>query len=177
MSARFKRLLMAVSLFLFVTVAHAQVSAGDTPPDYLGKTRHGDDINISAMHGKVVVVAFWASWCTYCQKEFPVLANIQKLVSPEKLQVVAVNQDDRETFIKLVRALTKATPDLIYTYDPGEVGKTYGTTSIPRTMLVDRDGKVAYVHVGYGESTLESLADELNELLAKPATQAAAPSS
>lgn len=176
MSAWFKRLWLAAPLFFFVSLAQAQVSPGDTPPDFLGKTRHGDDINISAMHGKVVVVAFWASWCQYCREEFPILASIQKLVSPAQLQVVAVNQDERETFIKLVRALARSTPDLIYTYDPGAVGKAYGTKSIPRTMLIDRDGKVAYVHVGYDSGVVNDLAEEINELLAKPAGQVAPPS-
>lgn len=177
MSAFIKRLLGAVSLFLFVAMVHAEVSPGDTPPDSLGQTRKGDDVLISHMHGKVVVVVFWASWCQYCQKEFPVLANLQKLVSPARLQVVAVDQDEREMFIKLNRALAKVTPDIIYTYDPGAVGKAYGANSIPRTMLIDRDGKVAYVHVGYDDDVVNDLAKEVTALLAQPAGQAAPPSS
>lgn len=176
MSALFKRLLVAASLFLFVTVAQAQVKPGDTPPDYLGKTRKGDEINLSAMRGKVVIVAFWASWCPSCREEFPILANIQKLAGPAQIQVIAVNQDDRELFVKLYRALAKTTPDLIYTHDPGEVGKAYGVNSIPRTLMIGRDGKVAYVHFGYGENVLEDYAEEINELLAKPVTPASKPS-
>lgn len=88
-----------------------------------------------------------------------------------------MNHDERETFIKLIRALAKTTPDLIYTHDSGAVGKAYGATSIPRTMLIDRDGKVAYVHVGYSDDVVNDLAEELNTLLAKPAAQVAQPSS
>jgi len=177
MSALIKRLLVAVPLLLLVSMTQAEVSPGDTPPDFLGQTRKGDDVHISAMHGKIIVVAFWASWCQYCQKEFPVLANIQKLVSPAQLQVVAVDQDEREVFVRLNRALARATPDVIYTYDPGAVGKAYGAKSIPRTMLIDRDGKVAYVHVGYDDDVVDDLAKEITALLAKPAGQAAQPSS
>lgn len=176
MSALLKRLLVAASL-LFVSVAQAGIAAGDTPPDFLGQTRKGDDIHVSDMHGKVVVVAFWASWCQYCMKEFPALANIQKLVSPNQLQVVAINQDERDTFVKLSRALAKITPDVIYTRDRGPVGKTYDVKSIPRTVLIDRDGKVAYINIGYGDDTLDDLANEINTLLAKPASPATAPSS
>jgi len=176
MSAWFRRLLVVVPL-LFVSVAQAGIAAGDTPPDFLGQTRKGEDIHVSDMHGKVVVVAFWASWCQYCMKEFPVLANIQKLVSPQQLQVVAIDQDDRNTFVQLSRALAKVTPDVIYTRDQGPVGKTYEVKSIPRTLLIDRDGKVAYVHFGYGDDTLNDLANEINTLLAKPAGQVAPPSS
>jgi thiol-disulfide isomerase/thioredoxin len=177
MSALIKRLMVAAPLLLFFAMAQADVSPGDTPPDFLGQTRKGEDIHISNMHGKVVVVAFWASWCQYCQKEFPILANMQRLVSPAQLQVIAVDQDEREVFVRLNRALARSTPDIIYTYDPGPVGKAYGAKTIPRTMLIDRDGKVAYVHVGYDDDVVDDLAKEITALLAKPAGQAAQPSS
>jgi thiol-disulfide isomerase/thioredoxin len=175
MSAFLKRLLLAIPLLLLVNVVRAGVAAGDAPPDFLGQTRKGDDIRVRDMHGKVLVVAFWASWCQYCMKEFPVLANLQSLVSPAQLQVVAVNQDDRDLFVRLTRALAKVTPHVIYTRDRGPVGKAYDVTSIPRTLLIDRDGKVAYVHIGYDDDTLNDLANEINTLLAKPAGQAAPP--
>jgi thiol-disulfide isomerase/thioredoxin len=177
MSTFIKRLLFAVPLLMFMTAAQAGVAVGDTPPDYLGQTRRGDDIHVSHMHGKVVIVTFWASWCQYCRKELPMLANIQKLVSPDQLQVVAINRDDRDTFIKLSRALAKATPDLIYTFDQGNISKAYDADTIPRTLLIDRDGTVAYVHKGYGDNTLDDLAREINNLLKKPAQQPSAPPS
>jgi thiol-disulfide isomerase/thioredoxin len=177
MLAGFKRLLLAIPLLLCFSVAQAGVGTGDTPPDFVGKTRTDDAVHISDMYGKIVVIAFWASWCEYCRKELPVLAGIQKLVSPQKLQIVAINRDDRDTFLKLSHELRKATPGVIYTYDEGQIAKTYGVQVIPQTLLVDRDGKVAYKHVGYGDRTLDDLVDEINSLLAKPAQAAATPSS
>lgn len=172
-----KRCLFAMPLLLCMTMAQAGVDAGDTPPDFLGKTRAGDAIHASDMQGKIVVIAFWASWCKYCQKELPVLSGIQNLVNSQRLQVVAVNVDDHDTFLKLSRALGRITPNLIYTFDPGPVSKAYGANTIPRTWLIDRDGKVAYVHVGYDDDTLQDLANEINGLLAKPAQPATPPSS
>ncbi|GLQ94427.1 TlpA family protein disulfide reductase [Dyella acidisoli] len=177
MPAFLKRCLFVIPLLLSAAVAQAGVAVGDTPPDLLGKTRAGDVIHVGDMHGKVVVIAFWASWCKYCQQELPVLSGIQKLVSPQQLQIVAVNVDDHDTFLKLSRALGKVTPNLIYTFDKGPVSKAYGADTIPRTWLIDRDGKVAYVHVGYDDDTLHDLADEINGLLAKPAQPVASPSS
>jgi thiol-disulfide isomerase/thioredoxin len=129
------------------------------------------------MHGKIVVITFWASWCTYCQKELSVLAGVQKLISPEKLQVVAVDVDDHDTFLKLSRALPKVAPGLIYTFGEKPVAKSYEIKTIPRIWLIDRDGKVAYAHDGYDDDTLNDLANEINSLLAKPAQAAAVPSS
>jgi thiol-disulfide isomerase/thioredoxin len=172
-----RRYLLAILFLLPASVAQAGVAVGDTPPDFLGKTRGGDSVLASDMHGKVVVIAFWASWCGYCQKELSVLAGIQKLISPEKLQVVAVDVDDHDTFLRLSRALPKIAPGLIYTFGQAPVSKSYAIKTIPRTWLIDRDGKVAYAHDGYDDDTLNDLANEINTLLAKPVQPAAAPSS
>jgi thiol-disulfide isomerase/thioredoxin len=177
MPAFLKRCLFIVPLWLCVTMAHAGIGAGDAPPDFVGDTRAGDAVHISDMHGKIVVIAFWASWCQYCQKELPILAGLQKIVSPQQLQVVAINRDDHGTFLKLSHKLMKLTPDLVYTFDEGRVSKAYGVDTIPQTLLIDRDGKVAHVHVGYDDSTLDDLANEINSLLATPSSPVAAPSS
>lgn len=177
MPAFFKRCLVAMPLWLCMAMAQAHVTAGDTPPDYLGDTRGGDAIHVSDMHGKIVVIAFWASWCQYCQKELPILASIQKLVSPQQLQVVAIDRDERDTFRELSHKLAKVTPNLIYTFDQGPISKAYGVDGIPYTLLIDRDGKVAYIHTGYGDGTLDDLADEINGLMAKSTQKAAPPSS
>jgi thiol-disulfide isomerase/thioredoxin len=166
-----KRCLIALPFLLSASLVQAGVAAGDTPPDSLGKTRAGDVVRVSDMRGRVVVITFWASWCQYCRKELPTLAGIQQLAKAENLQVVAVNTDDRATFAKLVRALDGMAPGVIYTRDEGPVSKAYAATSIPRTFLIDREGKVAYVHVGYDDDTLDDLAKEINGLLAKPARQ------
>lgn len=176
MPAMFRRGLWALPLWLFVSAVQAHLAPGDTPPDFLGNTRAEDPVHVSDMRGKVVVVTFWASWCHYCQQELPSLAGIQKLVSPRQLQVVAVNRDDRDTFLKLDHYLAKKTPSLVLTFDPGAVGKAYGINGIPNTFLIDRDGKVAYVHVGYGDDMLDGIASEINNLLARPAQASATPS-
>jgi thiol-disulfide isomerase/thioredoxin len=177
MQAILKRCLFTAPLWILMTAAQAHLTPGDTPPDFLGNTRAEDAVHLSGLHGKVVVVTFWASWCHYCQEELPSLAGIQKLVSPEQLQVVAVNRDDRDTFLKLNRYLAKKTPNLILTFDPGPVGKAYQINGIPNTFLIDRDGKVANVYVGYDDDMLDSIASDINSLLAKPAKTVASPPS
>jgi thiol-disulfide isomerase/thioredoxin len=168
MSALLYRCWLVLPLLLFMSLARAHVMAGDTPPDFLGETRGGDAIHLSAMRGKVVVVTFWASWCPTCMKEFPNLTGIQKLVSPAQLQVVAINQDDHATFRKLSRYLEEKAPNLVLAFDPGPIAKAYGANAIPETLLIDRDGKVAYIHIGYSDDMLDDIASEISRLLAKP---------
>src|SRR3954462_11248941 len=93
-------------LFALAGPAHAGIGIGDTPPDHLGKSHQGDDVRVTAFHGKVVVVTFWASWCGYCRKELPVLAGLQDAAGKARLEVVAVNyQDDRDAYLAIARKL------------------------------------------------------------------------
>ena len=85
---------------------------------------------VSSLHGKVVVISFWATWCGYCMKEMPVVANLQLLATGQNLplQVVSINsKESRDTFARSSRALRKSLPDLLITWDSdGALGKPYG---------------------------------------------------
>src|SRR3546814_9469391 len=158
---------------MFCLAAHAGVQPGDTPPDALGATQQGETVTVSSLHGKVVVISFWATWCGYCMKELPVLANLQALATERglPLQVVTVNsKEDRRTFVRTVRVLRPQLPGLSMSWDrDGNIGKPYGTDKgIPVMVMLHRDGTVAHVHIGYGEDMLESLVAEINALLAEP---------
>ena len=164
---------------MFCLAAHAQVQPGDMAPDALGTTQDGQEVTVSSLHGKVVVISFWATWCGYCLKEMPVLANLQALATQRglPLQVVAINhREDRRVFVNTVRALRPRLPGLLMTWDrDGTLGRPYGSDKmIPVMVMLHRDGRVAQVHVGYGEDMLDSLVAEINTLLVEPAPAVAA---
>lgn len=174
-----RRLGIALLGLLFCLAAHAGVQPGDAPPDALGTTQDGKTVSVSSLHGKVVVVSFWATWCGYCMKELPILAGLQTLATERglALQVVTINhEEDRQTYVRTVRALRPRLPGLLMTWDrDGTLGKPYGTDKgIPVMVMLHRDGTVAHVHVGYGEDMLDSLVAEINALLAEPAPPAVA---
>jgi thiol-disulfide isomerase/thioredoxin len=163
-------LTLAIIALAFATVCQANPGQGDVPPDFLGHDRHGDDVRISNYHGKVVIVSFWASWCRYCLKEMPILAAIQKKVGPDHLQVVGVNHnDDLDTFNKIRNRWKDL--DVILTYEPGDdhISKPYGVDVLPYMVMIGRDGRIAHIHVGYGEDDLDSILAELQDLLDAPA--------
>ncbi|MES2311235.1 MAG: TlpA disulfide reductase family protein [Pseudomonadota bacterium] len=158
--------------------ARAEIQPGETPPDALGTTQHGEVVSVSSLHGKVVVISFWATWCGYCMKEMPVLANLQSLATERNLplQVVSINsRESRDVFVRSSRALRKSLPGLLITWDSdAAIGKPYGADkAIPVMVMLHRDGTVAHVHVGYGEDMLDSLVAEINALLAEPASSPA----
>lgn len=155
-------------------LAASALQPGDTPPDALGVTRDGTHLTLSSMHGKVVVASFWATWCGYCMKELPTLANIQQIATQRHLplQIVAVNdQESRETFVRTTRNMHRILPSLVMTWDEdGSTGKPYGSNeSIPVMVMFRPDGSIAHLHVGYDESSLDEILGEINALVAQAA--------
>lgn len=151
------------------TDATPPLRGGDIPPDDLGHDAQGDPVRVSGLRGKVVVVSFWASWCGYCRKELPVLERVQQLAGKEQMAVVGVNTGDTpDAYRRLSRQLRKAGLQMALTYDRDDrIGQAYGVHGIPHLVIIDRDGQVAYQHVGYGEEMLTGIVDELNEVLAE----------
>ena len=165
---------LAVLALLCCFAANAGVKPGDTPADSLGRTMDGQTVSLASLHGKVVVISFWATWCGYCMKEMPVLAGLQSLATQRHLplQVVAVDyRESHDTFRRSAQLLHKSLPNLLISWDRrGTIGAPYGTArGIPVMVMLHRDGTVANIHIGYGEDMLDSLVAEINGLLNEPA--------
>jgi len=159
-SSQFVRGCAALLLCLSNLALAAAPAAGDVPPDDLGMTLKNAPVHLSEYAGQAVVVSFWASWCPYCLKELPILYNVQK-AAKGRLQIVAINTEDQETFQALSRAMR--TLDIRLTYDPeGTASKAFGVNGIPHMVIIGRDGKIVEVFRGYGESSLKPIVAAIN---------------
>jgi thiol-disulfide isomerase/thioredoxin len=135
------------------------VKAGDTPPPLLGHTRLNEEIKTTDYAGKVLVTTFWASWCGPCRAEMSALEKIQR-IAKDKLQVVAVNIEDRNTFRDVTRGMHDWQIKLAN--DPRkQAADAYGVNGIPHMLIIGRDGKVQKVHRGYSEAFLKDLVEDV----------------
>jgi thiol-disulfide isomerase/thioredoxin len=159
-----------LGLVLAGTVAHAgQLRVGDVVPDDLGRDASGNRVHLSDYRGKLVIVSFWASWCGPCRKELPVLATIQKKGTHDKIAIFAVNWRESADQFRQIKRVFKDIDLTLVSDESGRFGREYGVNGIPHMVIIGRDGRIAAVHVGYGESEIPALVDEINSLWNKPA--------
>jgi len=165
------RILLAMSALAIAGLALAADKGpgkGDIAPAVLGTTLDGDTIQVPQYKGKVLVVTFWATWCGPCMRELPMLESLQRVAGKEKLQVVAVNIEDRAVFRKVSQKLT--TFQLTIAHDYGKRGSdAYGVGGIPHMVIIGRDGVIVTVHRGYSEESLDGIVAEINAALRAPA--------
>lgn len=125
------------------------IKKGDKAPDFTVEMVDGEQITLSKLKGKVVVVNFWATWCPPCRQELKVVEK--ELINRFKGKDFVFLPISRGEAKKTVEAFRKQNG---YTFpmglDPKQaIYKKYASNYIPRNFVVGKDGKVIYVSVGY----------------------------
>jgi len=149
------------------------LQVGDIPPDAFGKSSTGDVIHLKDYRGRIVVISFWATWCGPCRKELPILVNLQKRATKEKLVVLSVNwRQGYVEFLQIRKIFKNLSTDITLISDEhGRAGDAYGVKAIPHMVIVGRDGKIAAIHVGYSEEDVPVLVEEINSTWSKTSAQ------
>ncbi len=118
------------------------------PMKLSGKTLDGKQIDIEDLKGKVVLVQFWASWCTYCLQEMPHILQLYNTYHKDGFEVVGVNLDDSADRARKIIDDAQLPWPQIFSVEPEALGMKnpnatyYGITSIPQCILIDRKGNV-----------------------------------
>lgn len=127
---------------------------------------NGKPVDLSAYKGKVVMVDFWASWCTPCRKSFPWLNQMQSRKSSQGLVIIGVNVDedsaDAELFLKKYQANFKLF------YDPkGEYASYYDIPGMPTSLIFDRNGELIHQHSGFKLKNIKEYERDIDNALAR----------
>jgi peroxiredoxin len=129
--------------------AHAAAPAANAvAPDFTLRGADGRNVRLDELRGQVVLVNFWATWCGPCREEMPRLDALYGRYRKSGFVLLGVNiDDDPATALATARKLGVSFPVLLDT--DKQVSRRYDLGTMPSTVLVDRDGRVRYVHRGY----------------------------
>jgi thiol-disulfide isomerase/thioredoxin len=137
--------------------------APDVELDLLG----GGKFRVADFKQQVLVLDFWASWCGPCLQTMPLIDKVAKEFADQNVRLVGVNLEEGPDRIGLT--LEKLQIEMNVALDrEGRMAEKYGATSIPQTVIIDRDGKVARVFVGGNSKFDEQLRDALRSVLSPP---------
>jgi thiol-disulfide isomerase/thioredoxin len=168
---RHPRWLSAVGVFFAMLAAalsmNAQVVTGAAFPALSPAVLSGGALPDTA--GKVVIVDFWASWCAPCKASFPAYSRLQAAYAARGLSIVGVSVDDSAAAFTAFVAKLKPTFATVHDAEHKLVGVVQVPT-MPTSYVLDRSGRVRFVHQGFhGEKTERELGREIEALLAEPA--------
>jgi peroxiredoxin len=144
------------------------LDAGQKAPEFTLEDINGKPVTLSSFQGKVVLLAFWASWCPRCMEE---LAFLQGLYTgyEKDLVVLAVNQETQNLsaahVAKLKEEITNLGIQFPILLDKNlDVWKSYCINALPTSVILDREGKVKFAEPNYYWASQKKIKAVLQDL-------------
>ncbi len=138
--------------------ANADLS-GQVAPDFKLKSLEGREVGLEDLRGKVVLLDFWATWCGPCRRDLPMIEKLHREFNAKGLVVLGLTTGEDTAALSQFLLTTKLSYPIL-TAAETVTSQSYSVNAFPTVVLIDREGKIAFYHVGAGsESALrESLA-------------------
>jgi peroxiredoxin len=158
--------LLAVAVYAYQQyLPSIDLSTVERPaPEVVARTMDGERFRLQDYRGKVVVVNVWATWCPPCRVEMPGFVDLQREWGDAGVQFVgiAVDRGGDEAVRPFVEEKGVNFPQIV---DPGLAARHFPGEVVPRTYLIDKQGRIRYRHTGVLlkwalDDALETLAEE-----------------
>ena len=128
-------------------------------PDFTFKTLDGREFRLSELHGKVVLVNFWATWCPPCKEEMPIFEREYKWCKDKGFEILAVNMDSSES--NLQKFLKENNYSFPIVRPSEDLQKELKLMGFPTSYLLDKEGKIYRIRLG----VYRELEEDLKKLL------------
>jgi peroxiredoxin len=155
---------LALAVFLHGGLAWAAVAPQQPAPDFTLPSAEGRNLRLAEQRGQVVLVNFWASWCGPCKVEMPHLNRLHDKYRALGVTLLGVNIDDDPRHGAATAARWGVKFPVLLDADK-RVSRLYDLGAMPSTVLIDRDGRVRFLHRGYREGMEQLYEQQLRELV------------
>jgi len=152
------------SLLATAVISFPTQAVGTAAPDFTLASLNSGNLRLAELQGQVVLLNFWASWCGPCRKEMPILNDLHNRYKDIGFTVLGVNVEQDSS---LAQNYLRDTPvDFPILFDTeNQVSKSYHVVAMPTTVMINRDGKIRFIHQGYQQGDEEKYKQMIKQLI------------
>jgi cytochrome c biogenesis protein CcmG/thiol:disulfide interchange protein DsbE len=123
-------------------------------------------LSLADLHGKVVLVDFWGTFCEPCKKSFPKLEDLYTKYAASGLKIVGISEDEEDDKGKIPDFASNYGAKFPLGWDQDKtVARSYKPQTMPSSFLIDRNGVIRFAHVGYHDGEEAVVESEIKQLL------------
>jgi len=150
------------------------LSVGEQARDFRLDTLTRERFYLNQHRGQVVVLAFWATWCSSCKQELVALKTLSEVSSPNRLMVASICTDPEnlDSVKAIARSLDISYPVLLDT--GAHIFRQYNLRGYPTTIIIDQRGSVSFMRAGYSSAIMKQITMKVESLLVPDASTGSA---
>jgi peroxiredoxin len=148
----------------FAAQAGTVTSGKDAAPAFELAAMKGGKDSLAQYKGQVVMINFWATWCGPCRAEMPKLEAVYKRYKARGFTMIGVNVEPNSAGAVKWLEQTPVTFPILFDTD-SKVSKLYQVVGMPSTVIVDKQGRLRWVHRGYKPDDENEYLDQIGKLL------------
>jgi peroxiredoxin len=163
-----------LALMIALTTAASAVAGDLKPysgaplPDFTLVDLQGKPHKLSSLKGQVVMVNFWATYCTPCIKEMPSMQRLSNKFRGKPFQILAIDMAEERAEIDAFMKRFKIDVNFPILLDTeGEVVEAWMVSAVPTTFIIDPHGTIRYALYGAIEWDSDEVVKTINSLLTK----------
>ena len=139
---------------------------GKPAPNFAGNGLDEKPLDLEKLRGRVVILDFWATWCVPCVQAIPQIQKLVEKFAEQPVSFIGINQDAKGSEKKVKKFVADKKMTFRQFLDPAsKLGRQYKVAGIPCTFLLDKQGVVQDVRVGYKADLEEDLGKAIEKLL------------
>ncbi len=161
---------LLLAVVLGCSTAHEVASARPEAGTFTARDLQGRRVRLDELRGRVVVLAFWATWCAPCLQELQHLDQLQRSRSADGVSVIAVSGDGPESAARVSAMARQRRWQLTVIHDVERrvFARFNPSGETPWVVVIDKRGRVAWTHAGYAPGDEDALGAAVAAALGAP---------